>query len=140
MASSNEFSDLDPSLQQFLRDGVTAGHVWGLRDAEGWALSPSTTDEDVLVFPLWSSEEAARVCADAEWAGYEPEAVPLDELLEHWLPGMHQDSYLVGTNWDASLDGVEIPPLELQADLEAMIVALDEEGELVPGPDQRSDH
>ncbi|MCC5812546.1 MAG: DUF2750 domain-containing protein [Ectothiorhodospiraceae bacterium] len=140
MTSMKDFADLDPAQQQFLQQVVLGGHVWGLRDAEGWALSPSAGDEDVLVFPLWSSEAAARACAGDDWAAYEPESVPLDELLEHWLPGMHQDGYLVGTDWDPSMEGVEVPPLELQADLEAMIIALDEDGALDAGTEERPKH
>ncbi len=122
-----ELAELDPAQQAFLKDAVLGGFVWGLEDEEGWALAESAGG-GAAAFPLWSSEGGASACADGDWADYTPSAVSLDDLLEHWLPSMQRDGYHVGVNWDASLEGVEVPPLELQADLELMISLMDAEG------------
>ncbi|MCP1675518.1 hypothetical protein J2T57_002668 [Natronocella acetinitrilica] len=123
-----DFSSLDPAMQGFLQEAVENGTVYALQDDEGWALTESTEDPDVMVLPLWSSVEGADAAATGEWSIYSSTAIALDELLEDWLPGLQQDGLRVGVNWDAALDGVELPPLELQADLEAVIVAADESG------------
>ena len=124
----DDYEDLDPELQRFLREAVEQGQVWGLQDDEGWALTASAERAGVMVLPLWSAPDGAEAAASGEWQIYSPTAIPLDELLEVWLPGLEGDQTLVGVNWDAGLDGVEIPPLELQADLEAVIGAADEAG------------
>lgn len=134
MKLPTELAELDPAQQHFLRQAVAAGMVWGLEDDEGWALAASSEDESLVVFPLWSSKQAATACVEGDWAAYQASEVSLDDLLEHWLPSMERDGYRVGVDWDASLEGVEVPPLELQADLELMISHLDAEGELPEGP------
>lgn len=45
-------------------------------------------------------------------------ALSLDEFLEDWLPGMHEDVYLVGVNWNQDLEGLEIEPLDLLEEIE----------------------
>ncbi|MCC5858523.1 MAG: DUF2750 domain-containing protein [Ectothiorhodospiraceae bacterium] len=133
MELPTELAELDPAQQAFLRNAVLNGAVWGLEDEEGWALAASTEGETVMVFPLWSSQQAAAACAEGDWAGYRASPVSLDDLLEHWLPGMQRDGYRVGVDWNAGLEGVEVPPLELQADLEQMVSLMDAEGLLPPG-------
>ena len=113
---------VDPAYAAFLDEVVEAGMVWGLSDDEGWALAPSADDDQVMVMPFWASEEHARACASGEWEQFVPEPVVLDFFMEEWLPGMDGDGLRVGVAWDAALEGVEVPPLELQADLEATIL------------------
>ncbi len=123
-----DFEQLDPSLQQFLREVVEHGQVWALRDEGGWALTESEEAAGVMVLPVWSAAEAAAAAATGPWGIYAATAITLDEFLELWLPGLEGDGDLVGVNWDEALEGIEIPPLELQADLEAVIEAADEQG------------
>jgi hypothetical protein len=33
--------------------------------------------------------------------------------VEDWLAGMDEDGILVGPNWNAELDGLEIEPIEI---------------------------
>ncbi|MDN3518654.1 DUF2750 domain-containing protein [Aquisalimonas lutea] len=116
----------DPAYRAFLEQAVAGGEVWGLSDPEGWALAPAADDDTVMVMPFWSGEAGAGSCATGDWQGFTPEAVPLDLFLEEWLPGMEGDGLRVGVDWTDELEGVEVPPLELQADLEATIVAWSE--------------
>lgn len=116
---------LDPEIREFLRQAVESGVVWGLRHPDGWALSPASDDGGILVMPLWSGQEDAAACATDDWNDYQVESIALDALLEAWLPGLHEDGFRVGINWTTELEGVEVPPLELQADLEHAIEQLD---------------
>lgn len=113
--------DPEPEVRVFLDAVVQSGLVWALEDAAGWALSESAVQAGQAVFPLWSSEALAAQAASGEWAGYAVSALDLEELMANWLPGLDADGHAVGIDWDADLEGVEMPPLALQADLEARL-------------------
>jgi hypothetical protein len=105
--------------ERFIQRVVDSGVVWGLKDDDGWVTSSSTAEqtEERAIMPFWSDRAYAKQCAKDEWSSYEPTQIPLDLFLEHWLPGMHADGYLVGTNWNVSLCGHEIEPLQLLAEI-----------------------
>ena len=105
--------------ERFLERVRAKGEVWGLRSADGWAVCPSNEDEDVIVFVFWSDRAYAARHVREEWAEYVPTAISLDDFLTKWLPGMSRDGRLVGTNWDASLCGVESTPEDLALQLRA---------------------
>lgn len=67
--------------------------VWGLYH-DGWALA--SNDNEQQVFPLWPAKEYAQLCADKEWADYQPSSFSLDELIEELLPNLDMDNLLVG--------------------------------------------
>jgi len=70
------------------------------------------------VMPLWSQPEFAKAqCAD-EWQDYKVVPIALEELLDDWLPGMHDDVVLVGPNWNEEMDGSEVEPLDLLEDID----------------------
>lgn len=110
--------------ERFVRRVAESGEVWGLRNDEGWCVSPSSEDhedledEDLNVIPFWSEQAYASQCAQEEWADYEPTPIPLELFLEEWLPGMAEDGLLVGTNWNPDLIGREIEPLDLKEEIE----------------------
>ncbi|MEX0732732.1 MAG: DUF2750 domain-containing protein [Aquisalimonadaceae bacterium] len=116
---------LDPDILRFIEEVAETGMAWGLEHPEGWALSSGSEDSETLVMPLWSRQEDASACASDDWSAYSVASIGLDELLEFWLVGLHDDGYRVGINWDTELEGSEIPPLELQADLERVIDEMD---------------
>lgn len=110
--------DLEENFDRFIVEALEQGCVWGLQGEEGWALCASELQPDVDVMPFWSQEAFARVhCAD-DWAGYQPVAIDVEEFMEDWLPGMHEDVLLIGINWNAELDGDEIEPLDLLEEFE----------------------
>lgn len=122
-------SDADNTAQArfnaFLERVIETGDIWALEHPEGWATAPSSEDDDSDVIPFWSSEEGAQAAATDEWAEYIPAPIPMDAFLEHWLPGMDADGLLAGVEWTPDLEGVEMPPLELQILLEDRIGELD---------------
>lgn len=107
----------------FIKNIVAKEEVWGLEGEEGLAISSSSENDDVDVIPFWSDESLAASVAADDWASFKPSSMTLVEFLENWLSGMHNDELLVGTDWDASLQGKEVEPLMLALDLANEIVA-----------------
>ncbi len=58
--------------------------------------------------PFWSAKEDAEHHNVEEWADFEVVEIPLDVFVEDWLITLDEDGVLVGTNWNAELDGKEI--------------------------------
>lgn len=112
-----EILNSDTQYQQFIANVVASDEVWGLEGDEGLAISSSSTNEEQDVIPFWSSEVVAQAVAADDWAGFKPSSMSLVDFLENWLSGMHNDEILVGTDWDASLEGKEVEPLQLALDL-----------------------
>ncbi len=104
---------------RFLSETTAQGQVWGLHGNVGWAVTESEDEPDRVVYPFWSERTDAAAHCSGDWAQFKPKAIPLDDLLERWLPGMSDDGVLVGTNWDADLSGAEWEPLELAEQLYA---------------------
>jgi hypothetical protein len=105
-------ADLDSNKDRFITRVRETREVWGLRSDDGWAYCPSNQCEtDVLLF--WSDRAYASRHAVKEWSQYVPTPIALDDFIDGWLKGMHQDGLLVGTNFNAELAGQEVEPLEL---------------------------
>jgi len=113
--------DLDANYNQFLTDAVDTGCVWGLEGPDGWALCDSESYPDAQVMPFWSQPEFAELHCVDEWRIYKVVAVSTEEFLDDWLPGMHDDQFLVGINWNADLAGMEVEPLDLLEDFESAL-------------------
>ena len=110
--------DLDANYDLFIDDAISTGCVWGLESEEGWALCPSVNNDDISVMPLWSQPEYAQVHCREEWKDYKVIPIALDELLDDWLPGMHEDVLYVGVNWNDELEGDEVEPLDLLEEID----------------------
>lgn len=122
MADNNELielgDDFDENYDLFIDDALATGCVWGLEGEEGWALSSSDTSEEIDVMPLWSQPEYARAHCIEQWSNYEVVPISLEELLDDWLPGMHEDVLMIGPNWNNKLEGLEVEPLDLLEDFD----------------------
>ena len=105
--------DDQENYQRFLDEVKQSGKVWGLANEDGWAVCPSIEYEETDVFPFWSQQCFAEALCVDEWSVYETKAISVEDFLIEWLPGMHEDDALVGTNWDTELSGMEIEPSEL---------------------------
>lgn len=114
-------TEFEQAYDQFIENIHRTGEVWGLADQGGsWAICPSESFEETDVLPFWSDQQTAlAVCAD-EWKIYQPKMIPLDEFIHDWLPGMHEDDALVGPNWNNELEGLELEPADVAAELELL--------------------
>jgi len=106
-------ADLDANFQRFIEHIQESGQVWGLQSADGWVIVDSAEYEESEVMPFWSDEAYAKLHCVGEWAGFKPVAMDLEEFVEDWLLGMIEDDVLVGPNWNADLEGLEIEPIEI---------------------------
>lgn len=117
--------DFEENYDIFIEDALATGCVWGLENEEGWALCASNDNDDVDVMPLWSQPEYAQAHCVEEWSSYEPVPISLEELLDDWLPGMHEDVILVGVNWNKDMEGPEVEPLDLLEDVDKFAAEAD---------------
>ncbi|WP_341502440.1 DUF2750 domain-containing protein [Gallaecimonas sp. GXIMD4217] len=99
-------------------DAIHQGQqVWGLQSEEGWLVCASSDFENTEVMPFWSSKEGAERHCNEEWTAYEASAVPLAEFAGAWLAELDEEGILIGTDWDADLEGPEIEPSTVVRDL-----------------------
>jgi len=112
-------SSVDPQANhdRFVREVRASGLVWGLQSDNGWAVCESVEYEDTDVYVFWSDAAHAAIHCTDDWAGYQPASLELDLFIDTWLAGMSEDGVLVGTNWDAELEGLEVEPADLAEEL-----------------------
>ena len=107
------------ALAVFAAKIISNAEVWSLKAEQGWALCSSIEFQETEVLPFFSSkEDATSLCSD-DWIAYQPESIPLESFLEDWLPGMHEDHAMVGLNWNANLEGLEVEPADLAEAIKA---------------------
>ncbi|MBC7389190.1 MAG: DUF2750 domain-containing protein [Opitutaceae bacterium] len=106
-------SDAELQKQQFIIQSVTQGKVWGLHCEQGWSNADSCDLEDTVVYPFWSTEELAQLCAVDEWSVYAPKYLDLSEFLENWCVGMYKEYILAGIDWNPKLEGAEVDSIDL---------------------------
>jgi hypothetical protein len=111
--------DPESHYRRFIEQVLTSGEVWGLHSESGWAFCESNEYEDTDVLVFWSDRADAQKHALGEWSNFQPTAIPLDEFTDQWLAGMDEDGALVGPNWDADLNGLEVEPADLAEQLTA---------------------
>lgn len=110
--------DIDNNYRLFFNDAVNTGCVWALQSEEGWAQCGSEKYTETAVIPFWSQPEYAEVHKQDDWEGYQVVAISLEEFLDDWLTGMHEDVILVGINWNQSLEGDDHEPLDILHEFE----------------------
>lgn len=96
----------------FIRKVSDFEEVWGLKDAEGWALMGS--DEQVL-FPIWSENEFAELC---KWDNYQPTPIPLNDFMEKLLTKLEKDSIMLAVFPLAKGKGIIRKVQDLKSDIE----------------------
>lgn len=79
--------DASSRCDYFVRKVADFEVVWGLFDT-GWATASTGA---TMAVPFWPEEGFAALCATAEWHGFRPKAIVLEEFLARWLPGMEKD-------------------------------------------------
>ncbi|WP_250459261.1 DUF2750 domain-containing protein [Microbulbifer litoralis] len=118
MSSEPLSNDFEDNCARFLPESAGQGCVWALEGDEGFALCESEKYPQTEVMPFWSRREFAEIHTDGDWADYRVVAIDLEEFMDDWLTGMHEDVILVGINWNGELEGVELEPLDLLEQLE----------------------
>lgn len=102
------------AYERFIRQVLETEEVYGLCAPGGeWAVSSSQDDEEQGVLVVWSDEASAARHQKGEWKDHRPTAISLEEFVDFWLNGMHEDGVLVGPNWDDQLRGLECPAHEV---------------------------
>lgn len=112
-------TQLDENFDLFIEDAIATGCVWAMQSEDGFALCPSEQNPDIDLIPFWSQPEYAQEHCVDEWQDYEPVPVSLEEFLDDWLAGMHEDLLLVGVNFNKDMEGIEIEPLDLLEQIDA---------------------
>jgi len=103
----------ESNFRRFVERVRESGEVWGLKGEGGWAYCESNEYQDTDVLVFWSDRAYAPRHAQGEWSKHQPTAISLEEFIENWLQGMHDDGALLGPNWDANLCGLELEPLDV---------------------------
>lgn len=114
-------NELDQNFQQFFHDAINTGCIWGLQNSDGWAQCASDKYSETPVMPFWSQPEYASDHKQGKWSKYEIIPIALEEFLEDWLPGLHEDIVLVGINWNKNFEGSESEPLDILFEFDQMI-------------------
>ncbi|WP_394130031.1 DUF2750 domain-containing protein [Shewanella maritima] len=93
--------------------------LWGLQDesGEGWVVCDSAQFEETDVMPLWSTQAAAKSHCSDEWADYHVTAITLADFLEFWVGDLNEDGVLVGIDWEAEEECLELEPVEIAKEL-----------------------
>ena len=116
---SNPDAEYEAKYDAFIAEIKQTGEVWGLcTDEDDWAVCASSAYEDTDVMPFWSNKTLAQAQCVGEWAVFHAQAIPMEDFLNDWLPDMHEDDVLVGPNWDENLEGLEVEPADVAAELD----------------------
>ncbi|GGI76685.1 DUF2750 domain-containing protein [Shewanella gelidii] len=106
-------------LAKFVANVKESQTLWGLQDkaGEGWVVCDSSEYEETDVMPIWSNKEQAEGHCTQEWQDYVAVAIPLEEFMEYWVSDLNDDGVLVGLDWEAETDCLEMDPIELAKEL-----------------------
>lgn len=107
--------DSQSPLERFAQTVLESALIWGLKGEDGWAVCASIEFEDTDVMPFFSSQQAAQALCHDEWQDYTPHSIKLEEFIDDWLPGMHEDDVMLGLDWNTEMEGLEAEPADLAA-------------------------
>ena len=105
--------NIDDNYSLFIEEIRFNGELWGIESEDGGVAVDSQEFEDTDVIPFWSDKEDAEAHCVEEWADYQISKVEIEDFVQEWLPELDNDGVLVGANWNAELEGLEIEPLQL---------------------------
>ncbi|MBP6985982.1 MAG: DUF2750 domain-containing protein [Alphaproteobacteria bacterium] len=115
----------DTKYKDFLASLESDEHVIILQAEDGIASCASNTyvdkdtEEPITVIPVWSSAYAKDAEANLtdDWSEYDAVELPMEVFLTELLPYLAQEGVFIGVNWDVSLEGMEVDPLDVFKDL-----------------------
>ena len=99
----------------FIKRVADWGKLWTLSDCEGFALASDA--EGIQAIPVWPHERYATASAVDHWAKYLPEAIPLEEWMVDWIPGLIKDSQMVAVFPNREGKSAIVTPDRLRIDL-----------------------
>jgi hypothetical protein len=99
----------------FVRRVADWGEIWSLDDDGGWKLLGDDAGGELV--PVWPAAAFARALCVGEWAGCRPRAIPMDDWLEKWTPGMARDGRKVAVLPTPEGRAVAVEPERLAADI-----------------------
>ena len=102
----------------FISQAIELKAVWGLDSKEGWVILPDDGEDHL---PIWSHAELASQWAAGEFADCQPQAIPLNEWLEKWLPGMDTDGLLAAVCPNQKGDAIVVSAEELLEDFKTAL-------------------
>jgi hypothetical protein len=122
-------ADAQESHERFLSRAVEHQSVWTVWGDTGPLIVESNFSPDDetdqsraarYVYLFFSDAAYARRALRESWPDV-PDCstlcISLFDLLYRWLPGLHRDGHLAGTNWTGDLIGLELEPGEVHAQL-----------------------
>lgn len=101
----------------FIKRVADHEEVWSLSNRDGWVLAGDKEGREFAL--VWPHAEYAMACATGAWADCEPKAIPLDEWMEKWLPGLARDDRMIAVFMTPKDSGVSITSEAMARDLEA---------------------
>jgi len=123
-------ADVQESHQRFLSRAVEHQSVWTVWGNSGPLIVESNSEPDKEaddnevaprgVYLFFSDEAYARRALRESWHDVpicSTRNISLFDFLFRWLPGLHRDRHLAGTNWTGDLIGLEVEPEDLKAQL-----------------------
>ncbi|MDO6618843.1 MULTISPECIES: DUF2750 domain-containing protein [unclassified Shewanella] len=111
--------ELTPAVVSFIENVKKHQVLWGLADetGEGWVVCDSSEFEQTDVMPLWSTQAAAASHCTEEWADYVAVEISVNDFLEFWVGDLNEDGVLIGLDWVANEECLEVDPIELAKEL-----------------------
>jgi len=100
--------------RHFIKWVVGWKKMWGLY-ADGWAMSG--TDDGKQVMPLWPEREYAERCIGAEWVGFQPRAITLENALLKMIPQLREQGIAPGVFFTPEHGSIQVTLDEFEKDL-----------------------
>ncbi|MBH0072523.1 DUF2750 domain-containing protein [Pseudoalteromonas sp. NZS127] len=88
--------------------------VWILNDDDGCVM---LTNEDDDCVPVWPTREFAQAWATGEWEGCTSKAIPTQDWINRWTPGLEDDDLLIAVFPTEDDDGTILFPDEFDTQL-----------------------
>jgi hypothetical protein len=120
MVNDHEFASVvalpaPARYSHFVEQVADWGIVWSLRGQDGWVLAAA--DDGQVLVPVWPHSRYADACASGNWTNAKPEAIPLEQWLESWTPGLVRDGHGVAVFPIPTGAGLRIEAERLATDL-----------------------
>ena len=110
----NEMS-AEQRYDDFIKKASTSNELWGLFNDSGWVVLSGYDDEEFL--PVWPHSELAQLWATTMGSDSSPKAIPVDEWLGKWLPGMSKNGLLIAVSPNHEDDCITLGAEELLGDM-----------------------